>query len=104
MTRVTFVLLWLLVGVFASAENPPQLSESGPTVEVLAPDHVYPTTTDSLRRLDFQNLQFRIFDEHGKSIMAAKLRNGKYESKWTLENGYDWLRLDSVRFSGEESE
>ena len=72
-------------------------------MKVVTPDHVYATTTESLRRLDFHNLQFRIFDEHGKSMLAARLRNGKYESKWTPENGSNWLRLDWVRFVDEES-
>ena len=103
MKKFTFVLLWLLVSVYASAQNAPRRSELKPTVEVVAPDHVYPTTTESLRSLDFHNLQFRIFDEHGKSMLVAKLRNGKSESKWTLENGSNWLRLDWVRFVDEES-
>jgi hypothetical protein len=104
MKESIFVLLWLLVGVFASAQNPPRRSELEPTVEVVTPDHVYATTTESLRRLDFHNLQFRIFDEHGKSMLAARLRNGKYESKWTPENGSNWLRLDWVRVVDEESQ
>src|SRR5215472_6245629 len=98
-----FVLLWLLVSVFASAQNPVQHSEPEPTFEAVTPDHVYATTAKSLKRLDFLNLQFHVFDEHGKSLLTAKLRDGEYKSKWELENGYAWLGLDWVRFVGEES-
>jgi hypothetical protein len=104
MRKSTFFLLWLFVSVLASAQNPPGRTESEPTVEVVTPDHVYATSTESLRHLDFHNLQFRIFDEHGKSMLAARLRNGKYESKWTPGNGSNWLRLDWVRFVDEESQ
>jgi hypothetical protein len=71
-------------------------------VEVVTSNHVHTTTTESLRRMDFRNLQFRIFDEDGKSMIAAKLRNGEYER--TDENGSDCLGLDWVRFVGEHSE
>jgi hypothetical protein len=73
-------------------------------VEVTSPDHVYVTATKSLRHLDFRNFQFHIFDEDGTSELTAKLRNGIYESKWTVQNGANWLRLDWVRFVGEDSE
>jgi len=99
-----FALLWLLVSVFTSAQTPLQHSDPEPTVEAVIPDHVYATTAKSLRYLDFRNLQFHVFDQQGKSLITAKLLNGKYQSKWTVQKGSNWLRLDWVRFLGEESE
>jgi hypothetical protein len=95
------ISLWLLVSISASTQNPPRHSELEPTVEVVTPDHVYATTTDSLTRLDFRNFQFHIFDADGKTINTAKLRDGKYERKSTY--GFDSLDLDWVRFIGEQS-
>jgi hypothetical protein len=63
-------------------------NESGPTVEIVTPQHLdSSTTTDSVQHLDFRNRRFDIFDKRGKAILSAKLRNGKYESKWTTEKG-----------------
>ena len=104
-----FVLLWVLAGVFACAMNPPQPSDSNPTVEIVRPNHVYTATNESLRQVDFRNFQFHIFDKNGASTLSARLRNGKYDSKksdrkWKMGDGYDWLRLDWVRFAGKNSE
>ena len=99
------VLFCLLVSVFASAEDPTRSEAAQATIEVVTLQQVDPTATvDSLRHLDFRNLHFHIFDEHGKSVLFVNQRNGKSESKWTAQNGSDWLRLDWVRFFGEESE
>jgi hypothetical protein len=73
-------------------------------VDVVTPGHVYVATTTSLKDLDFRNFQFHIFDRHGASELTAKLRKGIYESKWTVQNGANWLRLDWVQFLGEEPE
>lgn len=109
MRRLIFASLWLLVGACACAQSSPQQPESGATVEIVNPNHVYNGTTQSLRQLDFRNFRFHVFDERGESILAAKLRNGKYDSKehdrkWKMGDGYDWLRLDWVRLVGEESQ
>ena len=80
-----------------------QLTESEPTVEVLFPRYVYKQTMKSLRTVDFRNFQIHVFDAR-KSILIAKLRNGKYESNWASAHGSDWLRLNSVDFLGNHSE
>ena len=82
----------------------PQRVESEPTLEVVTPQQMYAATTESLSSLDFRNFQFHVFDKSGKAILTAKLRNGKYQSKWTSRDGSNWLRLDSVRFIGRHSE
>ena len=102
-------MLWLLAAVCAAAKNPPQHSNSAPTVEVVHLNHAYTATAESLKELDFHNFQFHVFDTNGNSQLLAKLRNGKYNSKehdrrWKIGDGYDWLRLDWVRFMGEHSE
>lgn len=112
MKRAVTLALFLILSLAAiQAYTPvpqgsakPQGAEAEPTLEVVMPQHVCAATTESLRSLDFRNLQFHVFDKSGKSILTAKLRNGKYQSKWTFEQGSDWLRLDSARFMGGHSE
>lgn len=104
MVKSVLILLWLHVSALAYAQNPARHLTQQPTVEVTAPQHVYRMRIGSLRGVDFRNFHFHIFNEHGNSILTAKLRNGKYESVWTLRDGSNWLRPDWLRFMGEQSE
>jgi hypothetical protein len=108
-TKFIFVSLWLVISPFAFAQTPPRRSQREPTVELATPDYVYRSTIDSLTRLDFRNLSLHIFNARGESTLAAQLRNGRYDSKehdrkGRFGHGYDWLRLDWVRFLGENSD
>ncbi len=108
MKRAITVALFFVLSLAAVQAHKPVLegsaellqAESEPTLEVVNPQHVYVPMTQSLSSLDFRNFQFYIFDKSGKSMVRAKLHNGKYQSKWTLQQGSNWLRLDSVRFMG----
>jgi hypothetical protein len=95
----TVVFFFIVVSISAYVQGHANHEETKPTVEIVTPQHVNSSiTTDSLQHLDFRNLQFNIFDEHGRAIVSTKLRNGKYKSK------SDWLRMDWVHFLGETSD
>jgi hypothetical protein len=89
----------------ASANGPSGKKELQPTIEVVALQHTYKTVAGrSLNLIDFRNFRVHIFDaKTRRPIFSAKLRDGKYESKWTLEKGSDSLRLDWARLIGEKS-
>jgi hypothetical protein len=62
------------------------------------PEFQYSNSLASLKELDFPNLDLRVFDEKGQPELVAELRSGIYKKNWSVEQGSDWIRLDSVDF------
>ncbi len=84
-----FVFLFLVAGAFGQKSQIPYASDSdgpGPTFASENASRPYTGAYSSIRKVDFRNFRYLIFDEAGKPAESFPLKNGHYEDHEPYSN------------------
>ena len=71
--------------LFGQAPSVPYAQFFGPDLDNIRVDHTYPTTAQSIQKVDFRNMHLVVFDQAGKTETVLKFGNGS--RKWKEKNG-----------------
>jgi hypothetical protein len=91
-----FLLMVAALGQRSSVPYAPDSDGPGPTFTNEGVNLSYPGTYSSIRKVDFRNFKFAIFDKAGKPAQRFFLKNGHY--KHDERDSHSSLDLDSVYY------
>ncbi len=92
-------IFWLAAPLFGQS-SVPYAAEIGSLFSDGSFDDSYPGEYRSIRSVDFRNFTLRFIDKDGKPTGTARLRNGKYERKETLQ--FESIELESLYYLSPE--
>ena len=93
------IIFWLAAPLFGQS-SVPYAAEIGSLFSDGSFDDSYPGEYRSIRSVDFRNFTLRFIDKNGKPTGTARLRNGKYERKETLQ--FESIELESLYYLSPE--
>jgi hypothetical protein len=77
--------LLLSRSLVAQTPSVPYAQFFGPDLDNVRLDHAYPSTAQSIQKVDFRNVRLMVFDQSGKTDAVLPFRNGS--RKWKEKNG-----------------
>ena len=83
--------------LFSQAPTVPYAQFFGPDFDNVHVDHGYPTTAQSIQKVDFRNMRLMVFDQSGKTDAVLSFKNGG--RKWKEKGGeVDEARIEEVDY------
>jgi hypothetical protein len=89
--------LLLSRSLFAQTPSVPYAQFFGPDFDIIHVDHGYPTTYQSIQKVDFRNMRLIVFDQSAKTDTVLPFKNGS--RKWKEKNGEaDEAKIEEIDY------